>query len=134
MIIRFNKYMINEMKTISKPWISFKLNNCDILLFYILVFDAPIQIRLNLINELDKVFDIDEYIYQYILGSSSIIEIEIYESIGNAGQTRTSINFERLGYGSANGPYIKIDKFLEIGIYGIEEYFEIQKNVDKYNL
>jgi hypothetical protein len=141
MIVNYNEFkkkqlehMINEMKAVSFRYSIFKLNNTDNLKFSLLIFEARMEKRIQVVKELKKVFDIEKYIEEYIKCSIAQIEIYIYESVGNGGEHRTSIRFERLGYGSSEGPYITIDDFLEVGIYNIEEYFEMQKNVNKYNL
>ena len=121
--------MINEMQTISFKYTSFKLD-VEELEFCMLIFGAPMKKRVEFVQELKKVFDIEKYLEEYIKCCDAQIKVDIYK----ISEGRTSIRFERLGYGSCTGPYITIDKFLEVGMYGIEEYFEMQKNVDKYNL
>jgi len=147
MITNFNKYMINEMLANIRVGVSFKLN-ADELQFCVLFFDATMKKRRKFIQELKKFFEIDHYIEQYII-DSSVLEVRIYQRVPNINVNRlrsrvisgfpsrtwkTSIQFYRCGYGGGSGTTITIDRFLEVGMKNIEEYLEIQKNVNKYNL
>lgn len=137
------QFKIFEMKSISNNNL-LKINSDELYFNILNLCNESLEKREKLVAELKKYFDIDIHVKDYILRSISdikgyayILSVNIYESIGNAGLIRLTIKFNRNGYTNIeNLPItnITIDEFLKIGLENLEEYFEIKKSLNKYNI
>jgi len=88
------------------------------------------------IKEIEKFVEIDDYVKPFLLNNKKwcawIIRIHAY---GPPNYKNLSITFDWAGFSeSIYEDIIPLKEFLNVGLEGVKDYFEIQDNVNKYNL
>jgi len=139
------KQFINENRAYGKPG---KYNNMEFN-FYISLSEATEEKQQLAFDEFKNYVDIEKHNIDRLLVSNKDLigfkksnenwywYIKIYESWGNSRIPRTTIDFlkiVRIINSSSNDFIVSLDDFINIGLEGVEEINEINKNLKKFNL
>lgn len=84
------------------------------------------------INEIKKYVHLFSWTEDFLMSTSdSSWQILLYNDIDNVNY----IKIESVSYGSAvKKNVISLEDFLSVGLYGVEKYFEIKNNANKFNI
>lgn len=122
----YNQFL-NELRTHGKMNDNIPIN----FEFAINVKDSSDQEKMEILSELGKNFEIDDYIKNALLkGQSnkpwtkpSTWFINIWESCGNAGQRRLTLKFDPI----STTNIVTAKEFLEVGIEGVKIFIDSKK-------
>ena len=124
--INENNYILIDSKDMipeSEPNITFVIDKST---------NNTIDKKKSAINEIKKYVHLFSWTEDFLMSTSdSSWQILLYNDIDNVNY----IKIERVSYGSAvKKNVISLEDFLSVGLYGVEKYFEIKNNANKFNL
>ena len=124
--INENNYILIDSKDMipeSEPNITFVIDKST---------NNTIDKKKSAINEIKKYVHLFSWTEDFLMSTSdSSWQILLYNDIDNVNY----IKIESVSYGSAvKKNVISLEDFLSVGLYGVEKYFEIKNNANKFNL